>query len=115
MEKVLLKIGGMTCGACSAYLQKQLNKQAGIRANVNIATHQAQVWYAEDTVTLSMIEKIVVKSGYKVVQAEEKSYLKPKLIVALVFAVPLFYLCMGPMVGLPGITDPFWNVTVNFC
>ena len=113
MEKVLLKIGGMTCGACSAYLQKQLNKQAGIRANVNIATHQAQVWYAEDTVTLSMIEKIVVKSGYKVVQAEEKSYLKPKLIVALVFAVPLFYLCMGPMVGLPGITDPFWNVTVQ--
>ena len=113
MEKVLLKIGGMTCGACSAYLQKQLNKQTGIRANVNIATHQAEVYYDADTVTLSLIEKIVVKSGYKVVQTEEKSYLKQKLIVALCFAIPLFYLCMGPMAGLPGISDPFWNVTVQ--
>ncbi len=103
----------MTCGACSAYLQKQLNKQTGIRANVNIATHQAEVYYDADTVTLSMIEKIVVKSGYKVVQAEEKNYLKQKLIAALCFAIPLFYLCMGPMVGLPGISDPFWNVTVQ--
>ncbi len=113
MEKVILKIGGMTCGACSAYLQKQLNKQAGIRANVNIATHQAEVWYDADTVTLSMIEKIVVKSGYKVIEAEEKSFLKEKLLVALLFAIPLFYLCMGPMVGLPGISDPVWNVTVQ--
>ena len=113
MEKVMLKIGGMTCGACSAYLQKQLNKQSGIRANVNIATHQAEVYYDADTVTLSMIEKIVVKSGYKVVEAEEKNYLKQKLIVALCFAIPLFYLCMGPMVGLAGISDPFWNVTVQ--
>ncbi len=113
MEKVILKIGGMTCGACSAYLQKQLNKQTGIRANVNIATHQAEVWYDADTVTLAMIERIVVKSGYKVVEAEEKSYLREKLLVAIVFAIPLFYLCMGPMIGLPGISDPFWNVTVQ--
>ncbi|MBO5408487.1 MAG: cadmium-translocating P-type ATPase [Clostridia bacterium] len=113
MEKVVLKIGGMTCGACSAYLQKQLNKQTGIRANVNIATHQAEVWYDADTVTLQMIEKIVVKSGYKVIEAEEKSFLKEKLLVALLFSVPLFYLCMGPMVGLPGISDPVWNVTVQ--
>ena len=103
----------MTCGACSAYLQKQLNKQSGIRANVNIATHQAEVLYDADTVTLSMIEKIVVKSGYKVIEAEEKSYLKQKLIVALCFTIPLFYLCMGPMVGLLGISNPFWNVTVQ--
>lgn len=113
MEKVILKIGGMTCGACSAYLQKQLNKQQGIRANVNIATHQAEVYYDSDTVTLSMIERIVVKSGYRVIEAEEKSYLKQKLIVALCFAIPLFYLCMGPMIGLWGISDPFWNVTVQ--
>ncbi len=103
----------MTCGSCSAYLQKQLNKQTGIRANVNLATHQAEVLYDSDTVTLSMIEKIVVKSGFKVIEAEEKSYLKQKLVVALLFAIPLFYLCMGPMVGLSGISDPFWNVTVQ--
>ncbi len=113
MEKVILKIGGMTCAACSSYLQKQLNKKTGIKANVNIATHIAEVSYDSDTVTLQMIEKIVADSGYKVLESEEKSYLKQKLIVALLFAIPLFYLCMGPMVGLPGISNPYVNVTVQ--
>ena len=113
MEKVILKIGGMTCGACSAYLQKQLNKRDGIRANVNIATHMAEVSYDPDKVTLPNIEKIVSDSGFRVVEAEEKSFLKQKLLVALLFAVPLFYLCMGPMVGLPGIANPILNVTVQ--
>ena len=113
MEKVILKIGGMTCGACSAYLQKQLNKKEGIKANVNIATHIAEVSYDSDKITLSMIEKIVSDSGYKVLLSEEKSYLKSKLITALIFAIPLFYLCMGPMVGLKGISHPVWNVTVQ--
>jgi len=107
MEKVILKIGGMTCGACSAYLQKQLNKQSGIRANVNIATHQAEVYYDADTVTLSMIEKIVVKSGYKVVEAEEKNYLKQKLIVALCFAIPLFIFVWGLWWDLQEFRTPF--------
>ncbi len=113
MEKIILKIGGMTCGACSAYLQKQLNKKAGIKANVNIATHMAEVFYDADTITLSMIEKIVSDSGYKVLQAEEKNYLKQKLILALCFTIPLFYLCMGPMVGLPGISHPLWNALIQ--
>lgn len=103
----------MTCGACSAYLQKQLNKKTGIKANVNIATHMAEVFYDADTVTLSMIEKIVSDSGYKVLQTEEKSYLKQKLICALCFTIPLFYLCMGPMVGLPGISNPTWNAVIQ--
>ena len=113
MEKVILKIGGMTCGACSAYLQKQLNKKQGISANVNIATHMAEVSYNEDIVTLSMIEKIVSDSGYTVLEAEEKNNLKYKLLAALFFAIPLFYLCMGPMAGLWGIEDPYWNVTIQ--
>ncbi|MBP3447747.1 MAG: cadmium-translocating P-type ATPase [Clostridia bacterium] len=113
MEKVILKIGGMTCGACSAYLQKQLNKKEGIKANVNIATHQAEVYYDSDTVTLSMIEKIVSDSGYRVIEAEEKSYLKYKLIAALIFTIPVFYLCMGPMIGLPGIQNPKWNGVIQ--
>ena len=30
-------IGGMTCAACSARLEKVLNRQAGMQANVNLA------------------------------------------------------------------------------
>ncbi len=113
MEKVILKIGGMSCAACSAYLQKQLNKKEGIKANVNIATHTAEVLYDDDSITLPMIEKIVSDSGYKVLQSEEKNNLNRKLLVALLFSIPLFYLCMGPMVGFWGIQNPNINATVQ--
>lgn len=36
-------IGGMTCAACSARLEKVLNRQPGIQANVNLASERARV------------------------------------------------------------------------
>ncbi len=36
-------IGGMTCAACSARLEKVLNRQAGLQANVNLAAERARV------------------------------------------------------------------------
>ena len=37
MKKIVLKIGGMTCSACSSGLEKYLNKQEGITsATVNL-------------------------------------------------------------------------------
>jgi len=36
-------IGGMTCAACSARLEKVLNRQAGIEASVNLASERARV------------------------------------------------------------------------
>ena len=36
-------IAGMTCAACSARLEKVLNRQAGIEANVNLAAERARV------------------------------------------------------------------------
>jgi len=36
-------IGGMTCAACSARLEKVLNRQAGMQANVNLAAERARV------------------------------------------------------------------------
>ncbi len=44
MKKVLLKIGGMSCSACSGSLEKFLNKQDGITtASVNLLMNNAQV------------------------------------------------------------------------
>ena len=44
MKKIILKIGGMTCSACSNGLEKYLNKQDGvISASVNLVMATAQV------------------------------------------------------------------------
>ena len=44
MKKVLLKIGGMTCSACSSGLEKYLNKQDGIEsAAVNLVMNNANI------------------------------------------------------------------------
>ena len=44
MKKVLLKIEGMTCSACSSGLEKYLNKQDGIKqANVNLVMNNANI------------------------------------------------------------------------
>ena len=36
-------IGGMTCAACSTRLEKVLNRQAGMQANVNLAAERARI------------------------------------------------------------------------
>ena len=46
MKKVLLKIDGMTCSACSSGLEKYLNKQDGIvQASVNLIMNNANIEY----------------------------------------------------------------------
>ena len=59
MKKVLLKIGGMTCSACSSGLEKYLNKQDGVvRANVNLVMNNASIEY--DDKKLSFVFLIIV-------------------------------------------------------
>ena len=44
MKKVLLKIDGMTCSACSSGLEKYLNKQDGIKqATVNLIMNKVNI------------------------------------------------------------------------
>ena len=52
MKKVLLKIDGMTCSACSSGLEKYLNKQDGIKqATVNLIMNNANIEYDEKKLT----------------------------------------------------------------
>ena len=65
MKKVLLKIDGMTCSACSTGLEKYLNKQEGIKqATVNLTMNNANVEYDEKKLTLEQVEKFVEKAGF---------------------------------------------------
>ena len=65
MKKVLLKIDGMTCSACSTGLEKYLNKQDGVKATVNLVMNNANIVYDEKKYTISDLEKFVAKAGFE--------------------------------------------------
>ena len=116
MKKVLLKIGGMTCSACSSGLEKYLNKQDGIEsASVNLVMNNANIQYDEKKLDLDKIENFIKKAGFESLgidnfQKEEKKKSNQKyyLILLTVLAAITLYISMGHMIGLPSIplTDP---------
>lgn len=123
MKKVLLKIDGMTCSACSSGLEKYLNKQDGvINATVNLVMNNASVEYDEKKLDIPQIEKFVQKAGFESLgidnfQKEEKKKSKDKykLIGFTVIAILTLYIAMGHMIGLPEV--PFLsmhNNTINY-
>lgn len=64
-----VKVGGMTCGACSAAVERALKKVGGVvSANVNLATARAHVEYAEGSLDVAALKDAVVNAGYQVVE-----------------------------------------------
>ncbi|WP_129841329.1 heavy metal translocating P-type ATPase [Streptomyces sp. RFCAC02] len=61
--EVVLAIGGMTCAACAARIEKKLNRMDGVTATVNYATEQARVAHAPD-VTVADLVATVEATGY---------------------------------------------------
>lgn len=116
MKKVLLKIDGMTCSACSSGLEKYLNKQDGIEsASVNLVMNNANVEYDDNKLTLEQVEKFVEKAGFTSLgidnfekEEKKKSNEKYKLIAISVISILILYISMSHMVGLPVI--PFLNM-----
>ncbi len=104
-----LKIGGMYCAACSANLERVLNRRKGIlSATVNIATEMANIQYDEAVIGMEGITQVVENAGFSVVadetpeqtekrKGEHSHSLRVRLLVAMAFAVPLFCIAMGPM------------------
>ena len=116
MKKVICKVKGMSCAACSASVERVLSKKDGVEsAQVSLATEEASIVYDEDKISLEDLQNAVKKAGYKLVSpskpgelhgqdgdtSEERKAEKIHLIrlyTCIVFTVPLFILCMGPMV-----------------
>ena len=65
MKKVIIKVGGMSCSACSNKVEKHLNKQDGVEASVNLVMGQALINYDEEKVRLIDIERFIYESGYE--------------------------------------------------
>ena len=62
MKKVILKIDGMTCSACSNGLEKFLNKQDGVKsASVNLVMSNALIEYDDKKLNLEQLENFVKK------------------------------------------------------
>jgi Cu+-exporting ATPase len=61
-----LPIAGMTCAACSARLEKNLNKLEGVAANVNLAVEKARVEFDPAVIAPQAILDQVAKTGFSV-------------------------------------------------
>lgn len=111
MKKINLKIGGMSCSACSNGLEKYLNKQTGvISASVNLVMANALIEYDESVLNRKKIEKFVKETGFESLglfdEFEKNS--SPKMsklwfVIMTALAVILMYISMGSMIGLPEI------------
>jgi Cu+-exporting ATPase len=61
-----LPIEGMTCAACAARIEKQLNKLPGVSAAVNFASERAHVEFDAGAVGPPQLVETIEKAGFKV-------------------------------------------------
>lgn len=120
MKKIILKIDGMTCSACSSSLEKYLLKQDGIDdALVNLVMSSASITY-EDNITMDDLNRFVSEAGFKSLglynENEDKDNNKTKyFVVNGLLALLVLYISMSHMIHLPVI--PFLhmiNYPVNY-
>ncbi|MEG1952694.1 MAG: heavy metal translocating P-type ATPase [Hydrogenoanaerobacterium sp.] len=120
-QKTKFIVTGMTCSACSAHVEKAVAKLAGVDGvAVNLLANSMNVSYDDKALTPQEITSAVQAAGYgaepygakaaessaqtagapKAVRDELKS-MKLRLVVSVIFMLPLFYLSMGHMAGWP--------------
>ncbi len=139
-------VGGMTCAACQAHVDRAVSKLDGVESvAVNLLAGSMMVDYDPAQVSPDDICSAVDRAGYSAspvstgtdavnsngsAQARSgsahmesptkkleaaASAMRTRLIVSIVFLVPLFYIGMGHMLGwpLPGIfTDHIHSMTL---
>lgn len=104
--KKTFKISGMTCAACAARIERFVKKLDGVSdASVNFAAETLTVDY--EKIGAKEIEAAVVKAGYAFADKNAKQKMSHdkvmliRLILSLIFAVPLLVISMGHMMGMP--------------
>ncbi|MGH3854460.1 MAG: heavy metal translocating P-type ATPase [Pseudonocardiaceae bacterium] len=118
-RSIELSIGGMTCAACAARVQRSLNKLDGVQASVNYATEKASVATRAEVGVAELIAQ-VERAGYRAAPIEPDQpatdgntdapvrYLLRRLVVALLLGVPLGDLSMT-VVFLPSWRFAGWQ------
>jgi len=107
-------VTGMTCAACSAHVERAVAQLPGVRsAAVNLMLGRLNASYDENQVTSRQIIDAVIRAGYGAREADERDLTPDKqqdevvrrmgrrLLWSVICLVPLFYISMGHMLGLP--------------
>ena len=124
LKKETFNITGMSCAACAAHVTKAVEKLSGAEdVNVNLLQNKMTVKLSED-VTPDDVIKAVESAGYGATGinkspngnaakrektgdgahgevTKETELMKKRFITSVIFLVPLMYLSMGEMLGLP--------------
>lgn len=108
------KVTGMTCSACSSRVEKCVGKLDGVNTvSVNLLTNSMQIDFDESKLTEEKIADSVTQAGYgmeiptgkseKKEDIVEKNIenMKKRTIWSFIFLIPLMYVAMGHMAGLP--------------
>ena len=115
METKNYRVTGMTCSACSAHVEKAVAALPGVqKVTVNLLANRMTV--EQETAPGAVIAAVeqagygaaeedapgapAPKSGQNTALAEQKR-MKTRLWVSAAFLVPLMYISMGHMMGLP--------------
>jgi len=128
MNTETLSVGGMTCAACSARVERALRKLAGVEsAAVNLATEKATFVYDPQILRLSAIKETIINAGYQVIEIskdaldedkirkeKEIRLLWTKFIVAASLGLPLLYIAMAPMIKWVALPFPQALSPMNF-
>lgn len=109
-------IEGMTCASCAQTVEKATQKIDGVQAaSVNLATEKMVARFDLEKVTPATISEAVAAAGYQATVASEAkdeteavdkkaAHIQEmwfRFLWSAIFATPLLYIAMGPMVGLP--------------
>lgn len=114
MTEKKFNVTGMTCSSCSAYVEKSIKNLNGVEnVNVNLLSNTMIVKFDENKLNENDIISTVIKSGYgasiykdEVKKAGNKlandiNKMKIRLTISIIFLIPLLYISMGHMIGLP--------------
>ena len=109
-------ITGMGCAACAARVEKAVGEVSGVRkVDVNLLTNSMAVSFDDKLLSAAGIIQAVRNAGYDAAEVTEENRgvdpseitrehaaeMKRRFIVSLCFEIPLFYVAMAPMIGMP--------------
>ncbi|MDF9837809.1 MULTISPECIES: heavy metal translocating P-type ATPase [unclassified Breznakia] len=108
-------ITGMTCSACANHVEKAVNKLPGTNnTNVNLMQNVLQIDYDNTQTTPDDIKQAVEHAGYGIseqgkIEVSSKDNklekaahdMKVRLTFSIILLIPLMYISMGHMLGLP--------------
>ncbi len=72
-REIALSVSGMSCAACSARIEKILNRLPGVTASVNLATEQAHIQTIVGSADETALIRTIEKAGFSATPMQEQA------------------------------------------